>query len=131
MTAETVRLRLQSGETALLDRLTGLRRADFSGSLCYDELLAWAEAHPEVDTRYTVALPDGGLWTIQRNTWIFPALTAPWPGDGRAAPISAGAEKSGTGAAGCPRAALGCFGLSGLISATAALYSWRRGAPDQ
>ena len=61
VTAETVRLRLQSGETALLDRLTGLRRADFSGSLCYDELLAWAEAHPEVDTRYTVALPDGRL----------------------------------------------------------------------
>lgn len=61
VTAETIRLRLQSGETELLDKLPGLRRADFSGSLCYEELLAWAEAHPEVDTRYTVALPDGRL----------------------------------------------------------------------
>ena len=50
---------LAAGETALLDQFTQLRRADFSGSICYDELAAWAAAHPNVDVTYTVTFPDG------------------------------------------------------------------------
>lgn len=50
---------LQSGETAKLSGFTGLLSADFSGSQCYEEIEAWAEEHPEVSVRYTVALPDG------------------------------------------------------------------------
>ena len=35
---------LSAGETALLDQFTQLRKADFSGSTCYDELAAWASS---------------------------------------------------------------------------------------
>lgn len=52
---------LQSGETALLDQFTDLQSADFSGSTCYDEIAAWAAAHPEVSVRYTVELPDSSV----------------------------------------------------------------------
>ena len=48
-----------SGDLALLDAFTQLQSADFSGSVCYDEIIAWAEAHPGVKVIYTVALPDG------------------------------------------------------------------------
>ncbi len=40
-----------------LDSFENLVSADFSGSACYPELAAWAEAHPLVETRYTVPLP--------------------------------------------------------------------------
>ena len=50
---------LTAGETALLDQFTQLRRADFSGSTCYDEIAAWAAAHPDVDVSYTVTFSDG------------------------------------------------------------------------
>ena len=43
----------------LLDNLSALKSADFSGSTCYTEILAWAETHPDVSVRYTVTLPDG------------------------------------------------------------------------
>ena len=52
---------LAAGETALLDQFTQLRKADFSGSTCYDEIAAWASAHPEVDVSYTVNFPDGSV----------------------------------------------------------------------
>lgn len=42
-----------------MDRFTALRSADFSGSSCYEEIVAWAEAHPNVSVKYTVSLPDG------------------------------------------------------------------------
>ncbi len=54
-----ISLVLQEGESALLDRFSALERADLSGSQCYEEIFAWAQAHPEVDTRYTVAFPGG------------------------------------------------------------------------
>lgn len=52
---------LQSGETALLEEFTGLVSADFSGSTCYEEIINWANAHPEVSVRYTVTLPTGSV----------------------------------------------------------------------
>lgn len=48
---------IAEGESSLLDEFTALESLDLSGSLCYAEILAWAKAHPEVDVRYTVALP--------------------------------------------------------------------------
>ncbi len=111
VTAETVRLRLQSGETALLDRLTGLRRADFSGSLCYDELLAWAEAHPEVDTRYTVALPDGRLVDNSEEYLDLSGLDSALAGETAELLQYLPALKRVELGGGLSPAALGCFGL--------------------
>lgn len=54
-----VSLVLQSGETAKLDELPALERADLSGSECYDEIIAWQAAHPDVEVIYTVTFPDG------------------------------------------------------------------------
>ena len=45
---------LQPGETALLDGFTALEELDASGSICYDELLAYRRTHPEIDVRFTV-----------------------------------------------------------------------------
>ena len=50
---------LEAGETALLSGFDALRSADFSGSLCYDEIMIWSEANPSVRVRYTVVLADG------------------------------------------------------------------------
>lgn len=50
---------LEQEDIAKLDGFTALRAADFSGSECYEEIMDWAAAHPEVSLRYTVALPDG------------------------------------------------------------------------
>ena len=52
---------LSEGETALLDRLPALRRADLSGSENVKEIAAWAAMHPGVDVTWTVRLPDGGV----------------------------------------------------------------------
>ena len=57
--ATELRLPLAAGETALLSRLPQLRAADFSGSADEEEIAAWARAHPEVESYYTVTLPDG------------------------------------------------------------------------
>ena len=63
--ATDVTLVLQSGETALLDELTELQTADFSGSSNYAEIQSWADAHPQVSVRYTVSFPNG---TAAANT---------------------------------------------------------------
>ena len=52
---------LQPGETALLAGLTNLRTADFSGSDCLDEIMAWSDANPAVKVTYTVTMPDGSV----------------------------------------------------------------------
>ncbi|MBO5555638.1 MAG: hypothetical protein J5927_00485 [Oscillospiraceae bacterium] len=57
--AAELTLVLADGETALLDRFSGLTRADLSGSTCYEEIAAWAAAHPDVAVTYTVTLPNG------------------------------------------------------------------------
>lgn len=46
--AEEVTVALAAGETALLERLAGLRAAEVTGSADYEELAAYAAAHPEV-----------------------------------------------------------------------------------
>lgn len=50
---------LSAEELAALDRYPNLQKADLSGSTCYDELLAWAEEHPDVELLYTLELPCG------------------------------------------------------------------------
>ncbi|MEA5151244.1 MAG: leucine-rich repeat domain-containing protein [Oscillospiraceae bacterium] len=50
---------VQAGEVSRLDGFTALRSADLSGSTCYAEIAAWAEKHPEVSVKYTVAFPGG------------------------------------------------------------------------
>jgi len=50
---------LQKEELALLNQFTALSRADLSGSECYEEIVLWAQAHPQVDVRYTVSFPEG------------------------------------------------------------------------
>ena len=55
---------LQPGETALLDMLPELQFADLRGSQSYEELMRWAEAHPDVDVKYTVSFPEG---TVAEN----------------------------------------------------------------
>ena len=44
-----------------LDGFEQLGSADFTGSSCYAELADWAERHPLVETRYTVAFPNGAV----------------------------------------------------------------------
>ena len=58
---ERLTLIITDGETALLDSLTALKSIDLSGSGNEEEIAAWAKAHPGVETRYTVTLPDGTI----------------------------------------------------------------------
>ena len=55
---------LQQGETRLLDKLDKLESADLRGSGCYEEIFNWAQAHPQVQVRYTVEFPNG---TVAEN----------------------------------------------------------------
>ena len=57
--AEDVTMVVTAEDLEQLDGLEGLKSADFSGSACYEELMAWAQAHPDIDVRYTVPFPDG------------------------------------------------------------------------
>lgn len=50
--AEEVAVALAAGETALLERLAGLRAAEVTGSADYEELAAYAAAHPEVELHF-------------------------------------------------------------------------------
>lgn len=61
--SSTVTMVLQPGETEKLDELPGLMSADLRGSENYEEIFAWAQAHPEVYVRYTVPLPNGSQVT--------------------------------------------------------------------
>ena len=46
----------QSGDLAKLDEYPNLNYVDLRGSSCYDEILAYAEANPQVTVRYNVQL---------------------------------------------------------------------------
>lgn len=59
--SEELSVQLVSGETALLDQFTKLRRADFSGSANVEEIASWAAVNPQVDVTYTVRLPNGSV----------------------------------------------------------------------
>lgn len=52
---------LQPGETALLDMLPELTYADLRGSTAYEEIMLWAQAHPQVDVSYSVSFPQGSV----------------------------------------------------------------------
>lgn len=41
---------------ANLDKYPGLKKVDLSGSTCYEAILAYMEAHPDVEVTYTVSL---------------------------------------------------------------------------
>ena len=66
---------LESGETALLDQLPELQKADFSGSACVDEIYQWAQAHPDVKVTYTVTLPDGQVLSSSEQSLDLSELT--------------------------------------------------------
>lgn len=55
----SITLPVVSDDFPLLDSFTQLQAVDFSGSVCYDEIIAWAESHPQVKVTYSVSLPDG------------------------------------------------------------------------
>ena len=42
-----------------LDSLKNLKTADLSGSCCYEEIIEWEKAHPDVYVHYTAEFPDG------------------------------------------------------------------------
>ena len=50
--AEEIAVALAAGETTLLEQFTGLRVAEVTGSADYEELAAYAAAHPEVALRF-------------------------------------------------------------------------------
>ena len=56
---EELSLVAEPEDLVLLDQMPNLRRLDLSGSRCYEEILAWGQAHPTVELRWTVQLPDG------------------------------------------------------------------------
>lgn len=57
--AEELSLTVNASELALLDGFENLRSVDFNNSTCYADIAAWAEAHPEIDVRCAVPLPNG------------------------------------------------------------------------
>lgn len=59
LNAEEISAVLTAEEIPLLDEFTQLRVADLTGSTCYEEILAWADAHPDTEVRYMVPLPNG------------------------------------------------------------------------
>ena len=74
--SEELKVQLISGETALLDSFSKLRRADFSGSGNVEEIVAWADANPQVDVTYTVQMPNGALVSNKEKTLDLSGLKA-------------------------------------------------------
>ncbi len=54
-----IKVALKEGEYSKLDKFTQLKSADLSLSENPAEILAWAQAHKDVEVKYTVTLPDG------------------------------------------------------------------------
>lgn len=67
---------LQSGETEALALFKKLVAADFSGSTCYEEIAAWAQANPSVLVKYTVTLPDGSQYSNDTTAADLSAMPA-------------------------------------------------------
>lgn len=57
---------LHDGETVFLDLFPMLERLDATGSENYEEIFAWAYAHPNVELIYSVQLPNGE--EVQKET---------------------------------------------------------------
>ena len=56
--SKTLSFPIEADEVPLLDNFTNLEKADFTGSLCYEELSQWQTAHPEVEVLYSLPLCD-------------------------------------------------------------------------
>ena len=55
---EELTLTVTEADFALLEECVNLKKLDLSGSTCYDAILSYMEAHPQVEVIYTVALGD-------------------------------------------------------------------------
>lgn len=58
---KSVAMVITADELDKLDALPELLAADLRGSTCYEEIFAWAQAHPDVSVRYDVPLPNGNI----------------------------------------------------------------------
>ncbi|MBQ5991058.1 MAG: leucine-rich repeat domain-containing protein [Clostridia bacterium] len=56
-----LRAAVDADDFALIERIPGLHTLDVSGSVCYDAILAYRDAHPEVDVIYTVSVGETAL----------------------------------------------------------------------
>ena len=74
--SQTLRMPLASGETALLDTLPYLQSADLTGSANEEEVARWAAAHPQVQTRYSVTLPNGTVLATDTESVDLSSATA-------------------------------------------------------
>lgn len=72
----SIRCILKAEELSKLDKLTALQYADLSGSTCYDEIDAWALAHPQTEVHYSVTFPDGTTADNFAESLALPGLTA-------------------------------------------------------
>ncbi len=52
---------VQPQEFELLDYFTDLKSVDFSGSDCYEEIVTWENAHPDISVTYTLSFPTGAV----------------------------------------------------------------------
>ena len=50
---------LKAGDMVNLDQFPSLTYLDLSGSEDYEEIHRWAQAHPQVEVRYTLSFPEG------------------------------------------------------------------------
>ena len=57
-----------------LDRFTQLESVDFRGSSCYQEIAAWADAHPETEVNFSIPLANGSSFDSRAEeldlTWV-------------------------------------------------------------
>lgn len=57
----TLRAVVEAEDFALIEQMEGLRTLDVSGSVCFDAILAYQSAHPDVKVVYTVPVGDAVL----------------------------------------------------------------------
>ena len=62
-------------EMSRLDYFTQLSSLDLSGSTCYEEIISWAQAHPQVAVRYSVELPGGVIADSEAESLDLSALS--------------------------------------------------------
>lgn len=56
---ESAALVIQADEIEKLSSFENLKSLDLSGSVCYEEILQWAQENPDIDLLYTLELPGG------------------------------------------------------------------------
>ena len=56
---EAISAMLTAEDLPLLEQFPQLHSLNLVGSTCYEEIIAWAAAHPQVDVHYAVLLPSG------------------------------------------------------------------------